>query len=374
MAWSDEQQINAQLIQTIGREVGASDRDILIAVMTAMQESDLTNIAGGDRDSAGLFQQRPSMGWGTYEQVTSPDYAIRTFFQGRPGNPGLFSIKDRDKLSLTQAAQKVQRSAFPDAYAKHEVGAQDILGIGRSAMTPTVNGAPGAPVITGPADATPEQAKENLTEAQILEVTQPDLVTPAGQAARPKGGGDPSNPAGAMGVDPAGAMGVTPVGTGDVLDLMPQVSTVDPQAFNQEFLGGGTPYGGDGYLAPGLGVDLVSGAMSFIGTPYAWGGNGYSGIDCSGLVQQVYRGMGIELPRISSEQARSGEQIDMKELRPGDLVAWDNSVRNAGADHISIYVGNGEIIEALRPGLAVRKRRLDESDYNGWGVRMTRSR
>jgi hypothetical protein len=107
-----EQKANARIIIEEGRKLGASDRDIQIALMTAMQESSLRNLTGGDRDSAGLFQQRPSCGWGTYAQVTDPRYAAQKFYRT------LMGIGNRDSMSLTQAAQAVQRSAFPDAYAK----------------------------------------------------------------------------------------------------------------------------------------------------------------------------------------------------------------------------------------------------------------
>jgi hypothetical protein len=107
-----EQKKNAQIIIEEGRKMGASDRDIQIALMTAMQESSLRNLSGGDRDSAGLFQQRPSQGWGSFAQVTDPHYSAQTFYKH------LLAVKNRDSMPLTQAAQTVQRSAYPDAYAK----------------------------------------------------------------------------------------------------------------------------------------------------------------------------------------------------------------------------------------------------------------
>jgi hypothetical protein len=111
---SAAQKQNAETIIRVGREMGASERDIQIALMTAMQESTLQNLDHGDRDSLGLFQQRPSQGWGSPEQVTNPEYASRKFYEG------LLRLENRDSMSLTQAAQAVQRSAFPDAYAKWE--------------------------------------------------------------------------------------------------------------------------------------------------------------------------------------------------------------------------------------------------------------
>lgn len=104
------------------------------------------------------------------------------------------------------------------------------------------------------------------------------------------------------------------------------------------------------------GDDVVAEAKEYLGLPYVWGGNSkQTGVDCSGLVQQVYRSLGYELPRVSADQARSGTKVDsLAEARPGDLIAWDNSSRNNGADHIAIYLGNGKMIEAPRTGLDVR--------------------
>jgi hypothetical protein len=119
---SAEQKQNAQIIIDEGRKMGASNRDIQVALMTAMQESSLKNLPGGDRDSAGLFQQRPSCGWGTYQQVTDPHYSAQTFFKH------LMAIPNRDSMQLTQEAQQVQQSAFPDAYAKWQGIALALLG------------------------------------------------------------------------------------------------------------------------------------------------------------------------------------------------------------------------------------------------------
>lgn len=111
---NDEQRQNAGTIIAVARDRGAPPRAWLVALATAKQESDLINVPYGDRDSLGLFQQRPSQGWGTPAQVTDPVYSTSIFLDR------LLAIPGWDRLPVTVAAQAVQRSAFPDAYAKWE--------------------------------------------------------------------------------------------------------------------------------------------------------------------------------------------------------------------------------------------------------------
>jgi hypothetical protein len=114
-----------------------------------------------------------------------------------------------------------------------------------------------------------------------------------------------------------------------------------------------------GAAAPGsssAGDAVVAEARKYLGLPYVWGGTDPTkGLDCSGLVQLVYKNLGYDLPRVSADQARAGQPVaSMADARPGDLIAWDNSSRNNGVDHIAIYIGNGKMIEAPRTGLNVR--------------------
>ncbi|MER7580548.1 hypothetical protein [Kitasatospora sp. NPDC097691] len=111
------QAANAATIAAVARSRGLPDRATAISLATAMQESKLRNLAGGDRDSIGLFQQRPSMGWGTPEQIADPVYATNKFLDGLVKVPGY------TRLPLTDAAQAVQKSGYPQAYAKHETKA-----------------------------------------------------------------------------------------------------------------------------------------------------------------------------------------------------------------------------------------------------------
>ncbi|GHF86353.1 hypothetical protein [Streptomyces filamentosus] len=112
--FTPDQASNAATIAAVGSARGLPERAVTIALATALQESALRNIEHGDRDSLGLFQQRPSMGWGTPEQIMDPVYAAEKFYEGLEKVPGY------SRMPLTVAAQKVQKSGFPQAYAKHE--------------------------------------------------------------------------------------------------------------------------------------------------------------------------------------------------------------------------------------------------------------
>lgn len=111
---------------------------------------------------------------------------------------------------------------------------------------------------------------------------------------------------------------------------------------------------------------IVRLAESFVGTPYVWGGTSPSGFDCSGLLQYVFRKAGVDLPRVSYQQARAGQQVSAKQARAGDIYWVDNSTRNNGADHVALYLGGGMILEAARPGTNVRIRRLGENEGGGF--------
>lgn len=107
-----------------GATIAAQDRreSVTIALATAIQESKLLNLTYGDADSLGLFQQRPSQGWGSREDILDPVYAAATFYAA------LAQVDGWQQMELTVAAQTVQRSAFPEAYGDHEEEAQILSG------------------------------------------------------------------------------------------------------------------------------------------------------------------------------------------------------------------------------------------------------
>ncbi|WP_344166871.1 hypothetical protein [Pilimelia columellifera] len=133
---SRAQTANALVIITVARKRKLPERAALVGMMTAMQETYLRNLAndripsslalpnegaGRDFDSLGLFQQRSSQGWGSTAELMDPEYATNAFFRS------LERVEGWERMSLSQAAQTVQKSAFPDAYAKHEPQARKII-------------------------------------------------------------------------------------------------------------------------------------------------------------------------------------------------------------------------------------------------------
>lgn len=133
---TQRQMDHAAVIVAAGRARKMPPRAMVVAIMTAMQETNLRNLAnpgvpaslgyrhdgvGTDHDSVGVFQQRPSQGWGTVAQLMNPRYAADVFYAR------LAKVGGWQALPLTAAAQAVQRSAYPDAYAKHEARARKIV-------------------------------------------------------------------------------------------------------------------------------------------------------------------------------------------------------------------------------------------------------
>jgi hypothetical protein len=123
-----EQARNAGIIVAVGQAAEVPTFGLHVALATAMHESSLRNLDHGDQDSLGLFQQRPSAGWGTPAQLQDPVYAAQAFFGGENGPnggepPGLLDKDGWQDMSLTDAAQAVQRSAHPDAYDRWESAA-----------------------------------------------------------------------------------------------------------------------------------------------------------------------------------------------------------------------------------------------------------
>jgi hypothetical protein len=136
-----EQMANAATVAAVGIRRGVPTRAITVALATALQESKLQNLRGGDRDSVGLFQQRPSQGWGTADEIGDPRYAAGKFYGA------LMKVKGWEQMTVEKAAQAVQKSADGTAYGRWADKAQVLA----TALTGDAGGAVGCTITDQPA-------------------------------------------------------------------------------------------------------------------------------------------------------------------------------------------------------------------------------
>jgi cell wall-associated NlpC family hydrolase len=240
----------AQTVVATGISLHVPARGQVVALATAMQESRLRNLAGGDRDSIGLFQQRPSQGWGTPDQLHDPVYASRAFYQA------LLKVPGWQQLTVTQAAQRVQRSAFPDAYARWEPLATAL----QKAITAT---------LPGTTDSVPGQLTPAAANCAANEVSWGDI--PEGQV--PKGYTIPAS-------------------------ASPKARTAITWAMQQL----GTMYQWGGRCTAPRGPDPMGRC------------------DCSSLVQQAYAHAHVGLARVTQDQVHNGRAVPLDHVKPGDLL------------------------------------------------------
>lgn len=356
--WTAEQRRNAATIVQVGQQLGIGPYGIKIALATALQESGLRNLDYGDRDSLGLFQQRPSQGWGTPQQVRDPAYAAKKFYSGLQG------VKGWENMPLSRAAQAVQRSAYPDAYAKWEGAAGALLTDSSGTTLPKATTAP-----TGIGNTRAPGSSLSASQGQGVVPLVPDLT------------GAQEDTQGLVEATPGIEAGTAPgIEAGDKQPaLSPSADQVMEATFGDPNMGRAQPNiavpalpGGSRGSSGGskAGSLLVRDAVRYVGTPYSWGGTDLSkGVDCSGFVQSVFKRFGVSLPRYSFQQAATGQRVPLENAEPGDLIAWDDNKRNAGADHVAIYLGGGQIVEAPQPGMAVRVRHLGDNE-GAWAQRV----
>ena len=136
-----EQMANAATIAAVGIRRSLPTQAIVVALATASQESKLQNVSGGDRDSVGLFQQRPSQGWGTTEQLMDPRHATKVFYDA------LLKVRGWQQLPVAQAAQAVQKSADGSLYSQWENRSRVLA----AALTGEATGAVGCTILDAPA-------------------------------------------------------------------------------------------------------------------------------------------------------------------------------------------------------------------------------
>ena len=135
-AYQPDQIANATTIVAVGKQMNVPQQGWVVAIAAALQESDLVNVDHGDRDSLGLFQERPSQGWGTPAQVMDPTYAATQFYRH------LLAVPGWQQMSVNDDAQAVERSGFPQAYGPHEQAARQIVGAVAGTECTTGSGSP----------------------------------------------------------------------------------------------------------------------------------------------------------------------------------------------------------------------------------------
>lgn len=246
-----EQVPNAATIVTAGLSLNIPEKGQIVALATAMQESRLRNLAYGDRDSLGLFQQRPSQGWGSAQQIRDPLYASEQFYKH------LLKVDGWQQMTVTQAAQAVQKSGLPDAYAQWENLATAL----QDAIAKTFPG-------------------------DDADVTQPSTGTT---------GCGPGQDGSGFGRIPEGSV---PKGYKIPKNADPKARTAIEWAMDQL----GTLYQWGGSCTNAHGPDPMGRC------------------DCSSLMQQAYAYAGVTLTRTTYTQVNEGKAVSPAQLEPGDLV------------------------------------------------------
>ncbi|MEE4543611.1 C40 family peptidase [Streptomyces sp. V4-01] len=289
-----EQVPNAKAIQATGLAKGIPARGQIVALATALQESGLRNLTYGDRDSLGLFQQRPSQGWGTATEILDPVHASTKFYEA------LEQVTGWQSLSVAQAAQAVQKSAFPDAYAKWDPLATAVQRALDSLLAPT-------------GGATP---------------------TPA-----PSGSAPTSTVRGGIGG------GCAPGGDGTDFGVIPPGSVPAGYTIPAD--------------APAVVQTAIRWALGQLGTDYQWGGSCTDShgpdpmgrCDCSSLMQQSYKAAGVTLSRTTYTQVKEGKPVSVDALQPGDLVFTEGTAEVP--QHVGMFIGSGLIVNAPHTGAVV---------------------
>ncbi|MFE0703495.1 C40 family peptidase [Streptomyces sp. NPDC058872] len=290
-----EQIPHAATIVATGISLDVPKKGQIIALATAMQESRLRNLNYGDRDSLGLFQQRPSQGWGTAQQIRDPLYASERFYKA------LLAVDGWQQMTVTQAAQAVQKSGFPDAYAQWEPLATAL----QKAIAATFPGSPDSP--DSPNKDTGDTAPSGCSTQDGSQ------YGPIPEGAVPKGYSIPK-------------------------DTDPRARTAIVWAMHQL----GTMYQWAGSCTAPHGPDPMGRC------------------DCSSLMQQAYAKAGIQLTRTTYTQIHEGKAVSVKALKPGDLIFSRGTA--ARPEHVGMYMGEGLVIEAPRTGKPVRITPLKDWD------------
>lgn len=287
-----EQVPNAKTIQATGVAMKVPARGQIVALATALQESGLRNLDYGDRDSLGLFQQRPSQGWGTATQVRDPVQASTKFYEE------LLRVSGWQSMTVTQAAQAVQQSGSPDAYAKwHPLATALQQAIGTSLSKASTSDK------SGSTDTKDEES-------------------------------DPV-PAGCGTGDDGAAFGA--IATGSVPKNY-KIPTTAPKPVRT----------------------AIRWALGQLGTPYQWGGecsdphgqDPMGRCDCSSLMRASYKAGGVSISRTTYTQVKEGKAVSVDALKPGDLLFTRGTAEVP--EHVGMFIGEGLILQAPHTGDVVK--------------------
>lgn len=309
---------NAQVVVAVGEKMHIPPQGIVVALATALAESNLKNYAndgtgqlrgdqqniasslqlphdavGRDHGSLGIMQQQYPW-WGTIQELMTPSIAARKFYEA------LQKVNNWQNLPVTVAAQTVQGSAFPDAYAAQEPRAR--------ALYASYRGAGGA--------------------------TDPDEAAAAGLGANPP----PSERT-----------------SSDSAEVNTDICTVLRVNVQQRKQQEANPV----VQSSEAGVRAVRAAQAQIGLPYVWGGGAFDGptgggFDCSGLTRYaIFQASGKKLGRTTFDQIKEGVPVeDLSKMLPGDLVLSNFSER--GPEHVQLYAGGGQVVEAQTTGVPIK--------------------
>ena len=307
-----EQLANAAVIVTTTANAGMPGQGAVIAVATALQESSLRNLASGDRDSLGLFQQRAS--WGSAPARLDPAAATALFLAA------LDAVPDWQLLTVTVASDRVQHSGYPWAVARWEPAATALTvrywpttaPEPRHAAAPPASTAPTTPLTTPPTTP-PTAAPTAATSAAGSALSTPPTAAPP--ASRPA----PPSAAAASGE-------LCPGRGGDNTSTAVGITALPP-----------------GYQGPtdAQQATVVAFALEQLGKPYVWGAAGPDSWDCSGLTMRAWGAAGVALPRTTFQQVLAGTPVSSPAaLAPGDLIftaGLDGTAANPG--HVGMYIG-----------------------------------
>ncbi|WP_102144343.1 C40 family peptidase [Mycobacterium hubeiense] len=314
---------NAHVIVAVGEKMRIPPQGIVIALATGLTESGLKNYAndgqggdlkpdqvgieaslrlphdavGTDHGSLGIMQQQWPW-WGTMQELMTPAIAARTFYEA------LLKVNNWQNLPVTVAAQAVQGSAKPDAYAAHEPRARALYAAYRGAGGATDDDEAALVGLAGSAPADPRAPPSADTDSSSNSTDLCNILR--------------------VGVQ------------------QQKVAERNPVIQSSE-----------------AGVRAVRAAQSQIGLPDVWGGGGLDGptggrFDCSGLTRYaIYQATGKTLPRTTYDQINTGVPVpDLSQMLPGDLVFTNFSER--GPEHVQLYAGGGQTVEASTFGVPVK--------------------